>query len=214
MLPAIIDEQQPLTVEEDLFIDVYIEQGYNLNKVGEFLFPGEKNNRRMALEMFRRPHVHAALEDRLNVTLHNKGYNKEETIEHWLKVAKSDIGDYIQWRSFSDPTTGESKTIVKVADSKTIDTSCIKTVKVDRNGTLTFEMYDKVQALKQIGDMLGLHQKQTFAQVEITGKDGGPIQVEDVKSKMLERLNKINTTYSIVAEEVEEIPQNEVPQDI
>lgn len=76
--------------------------------------------------------------------------------------------------------------VVDIKDSAMIDTRAISEVVVDNKGNLKFKLYSKDTALAKLGQYLGLF----IDKSEVTGKDGGPIEVDDARKLLVERLAK------------------------
>lgn len=187
---ATYDKDRKLTKLQKEFVDNYLALNFDVCAAGRKTYTkNPKSAHRWAWDTFRLPHVEAEIKRRVQETLHDAGYNKETLVLEWLKMAKSDISNFLEWEMHHDEETNTYTPVVRVKDSSEMDTGCIKSVKVSRTGKLEFEMYDKQNALKQLGELMGAYPK-TAAAMEITGKDGGAIQIEDVRAKLLERLNK------------------------
>lgn len=186
---AVYDKDRPLTKLQKEFVDNYLKNNFDVCLAGRLTYTkNPKSAHRWAWDTFRLPNVESEIKRRVQETLHDAGFNKETLVMEWLKMAKSDINNFIEWELQHNEDTNTYTPIVRVKDSAEMDTSCIKSVKVSRTGKLEFEMYDKQTALKQLGELMGAYPKQST--VELIGKDGGAIQIENVRSKLLERLNK------------------------
>lgn len=187
---AMYDKDRNLTKLQKEFVDNYLALNFDVCAAGRKTYTkNPKSAHRWAWDTFRLPNVEAEIKKRVQETLHDAGFNKETLVMEWLKMAKSDISNFIEWELIHNPDTNTYTPIVTVKDSSDMDTSCVKSVKVSRTGKLEFEMYDKQNALKQIGELMGAYPKSSSA-IEITGKDGGAIEIETVRTKLLEKLNK------------------------
>ncbi|MFA5037655.1 MAG: terminase small subunit [Candidatus Izemoplasmatales bacterium] len=185
------DADKNLTKLQKAFVEEYISNDFNVAEAGRKIYTkSPKSAHKWAWETFRLPHVKKEIERRVQEKLHDQGFSKDSIIQEWLRMAKSDIADFIEWDFRLNEETHAYEPIIHVRRSEEVDTKVMKSVKVGRNGKLEFEMYDKQQALKQLGELMGIYPK--TSQVEVVGKDGGAIQIEDVRSKLLERLNKIS----------------------
>jgi len=135
------------------------------------------------------PHVKKEIERRVQEKLHDQGFNKDSIIQEWLRMAKSDIADFIDWDFRYNEETQSYQPNIHMRRAEEVDTRSIKSIKIARSGKMEFELYDKQAALKQLGELMGIYPKNNT--VEVVGKDGGAIQIEDVRTKLLERLNKM-----------------------
>jgi len=79
------------------------------------------------------------------------------------KIAFADIGEYVEFNN----------NMVTLRDSGKVDTSVISEVQSTQYG-VKIKLHNKANALEMIGKHLGMFKDK----VEVTGKDGGPIQVE------------------------------------
>jgi phage terminase small subunit len=189
---AIDDKNRSLTKTQRAFVEAYLRLDMNVKGAGREIW-GVKYPRsytQKAWEMFRLPHVKAEIDKRVAGQLHDLGYNKDHLIKEWMKLANADASDFVEWELRYDPESQTYTPIIRMKPSSEVDGACIKSVKIGRTGKIEFELYDKTVAMKQVGEIMGLYPK--TQQVEITGKDGGVIEIEDVRSKLLERLNKIS----------------------
>lgn len=191
---AVYDKDRHLTKLQKEFVENYLTNNFDVCKAARLTYTkNPKSAHRWGWDTFRLPNVETEIKRRVQEAMHDAGYNKETLVMEWLRMAKSDIGNFIEWELVHNLDTNTYTPVVNVKDSHEVDTSIIKSVKVSRTGKLEFEMYDKQNALKQLGELMGIYPK-AANNLEITGKDGGAIQIEDVRAKLLERLNKIVST--------------------
>jgi len=198
---AVNDKDKKLTQKQKAFVDAYLSNGFNVQGAGRVAHPtcNPKSLAGWAWTTFRLPHVQAEINRRKEEVLHDMGFNKEHLIKEWLKLANADASDFVEWELRYDEQTQTYVPIIRMKPSSEVDGACIKSVKIGRTGKIEFELYDKTVAMKQIGEIMGLYPK--TQQVEITGKDGQAIQVEEIKNKMLEKLNKIVAVTQDVKDE-------------
>jgi hypothetical protein len=188
---AVYDKERKLTPLQKEFVNQYLKLNFDVCAAGRATYlKNPKSAHRWAWDTFRLPNVETEIKKRVQEALHDAGFNKETLVMEWLKMAKSDISNFLTWEMQHDEATNTYTPTVRVKDSSEMDTSSIKSVKVSRTGKLEFEMYDKQTALKQLGELMGAYPKASNT-VELTGKDGGAIQIESVRAKLLERLNKV-----------------------
>lgn len=101
----------------------------------------------------------------------------------WYKVRdekgdQEDGGGHFRWEPKIDPETGEQawyyENIVKLHDSDEIDTSNIKSIRIDK-GEAVVEMYDKYKALDSLAKYTDLYQTKH--------SDGGVTIVDDIEEE-------------------------------
>lgn len=189
---AVDDKDKKLNHRQIVFVDAYLMNGFNVIAAGRVAHPtcNPKSLAGWAWKTFRMPHVAAEINKRKEEVLHDMGFNKEHLVAEWMKLANADASDFVEWELRYDEQLQVYTPIIRMKPSSEVDGACIKSVKIGRTGKIEFELYDKTVAMKQVGEIMSIYPK--TSQVEITGKDGGAIQIEDVRSKLLERLNKIS----------------------
>jgi phage terminase small subunit len=107
----------------------------------------------------------------------------KEVLLELKKIGFADIKNFLTFRTEKvstgeDPETGEPLNeytqIIELFDSDEVDGSVIQEVSLNAKGTFTFKLYDKLKALDKIGQHLGMFKELK----EITGKDGGPVELK------------------------------------
>lgn len=103
------------------------------------------------------------------------------------KIAFADIGDFVQF----------DNNLVTLKDSSEVDTSVVSEVQSTQYG-VKIKLYNKHSALESIGKHLGMFREK----VEVTGKDGGPIEINHNISMLRDKIDGIvNKLTKGVAEE-------------
>jgi phage terminase small subunit len=118
----------------------------------------------------------------------------EKVLEELAHIAFDDVKNYLAFRNEKQivgldeqlQPVFDYQPIVEVKDSNDIDTRGISEVVVDSKGGFKFKLYPKDVALQKLGQYLGLF----IDRSEITGKDGGPIEINDARNILIEKLNK------------------------
>ena len=124
----------------------------------------------------------------------------DKVLEEYAKLGFSDVTDYLQVVTERilvghDKETGEPisdiSQFVLMKDTKDIPPeklAAISEVKQHKDGSISFKLHDKRGALDSIARHLGM-----FAErVELTGKDGGPIQTAvDLSGLTIEELRNL-----------------------
>lgn len=118
----------------------------------------------------------------------------EKVLTELAHIAFDDIKNYVDFRT-EKKQVGTDKNgnpiydyaqVVDIKDSERIDTRSISEVAVDQKGNFKFKLYPKDTALVKLGQYLGLFIDKT----ELTGKDGGPIEINDARQLLIEKLSK------------------------
>jgi len=188
--PAVGDENKPLTKLQKAFVEEYLTNDFNVCEAGRKVYTkNPKAAHSWAWDTFRLPHVKKEIERRVQEKLHDQGFSKDSIVQEWLRMAKSDIADFVDWDFRYNEETQSYQPVIHMRRAEEVDTRNIKSIKIARNGKMEFELYDKQRALKELGELMGIYPKTST--MEVVGKDGGAIQIEDVRTKLLERLNKM-----------------------
>jgi hypothetical protein len=191
-LGSIDDKEKPLTVMEKTFAENFVSCGFSVQKAGALCWGLDpKANEYRGWKMYNLPHVKKYIEELSEKRLKDMGFTKESVLEQYLKVSQADLGDFVEWAS--DP---DGKVTINTKSSKDVDTSLVKKIKTDKFGQVEIELHDKMNALKNIADILGLIPKQNS--MEIVGKGGGPIQVEIVRERLSERLTRFANATDVI----------------
>lgn len=161
----------------------------------------DSNIARYSSDLAQQPIVKARLEE-LRATLTERNMiTVEKVLEEMSHIAFDNIKNYIEFRTIPIVERDEDKEPIYDAngkpmldyvqrvimkDSDEIDGRSISEVKLDARGNLSFKLYPKDAALNKIGQYLGMFVEKT----EISGKDGGPIEIVDARRNLVERLIK------------------------
>lgn len=124
-----------------------------------------------------------ALQDEVTEAIKAKRIiTEEEILTEYAKIAKADIKSFLEFRTAQtvvghDKNTGEPiidyAQIIEVKDSDEVDGTLISEVSISKDGTFKFKLHDKMNALEKAGKHLGMFVEKH----EVTGKDGGAIEV-------------------------------------
>lgn len=94
---------------------------------------------------------------------------REEIFEEWRAVAFADAGEYLQTSAEADGTVSVSLRDLNACR----DTRAIAEISPGSSGNFKLKLYDKTQALQQLGKLLGLSQEESTPQkilVELKGE--------------------------------------------
>jgi phage terminase small subunit len=147
-----------------------------------------------AAQLLRKPAVAQKIKEMQDTLATRNIVTVEKVIDELSKIAFDDIKNYLEFGSAEivigkDVTGSEiikSFTDVKIKNSADIDTRNIQEIQLDSKGNLKFKLYPKDAALTQLGRYLGIFTDKT----EVTGKDGGPIEVDFIRQKIIKQLAK------------------------
>lgn len=159
-----------LTPKQQRFVDEYL---VDLNATQAAIRAGYSAKRaaEIAYQLLQKTTVQAAIAERMKARQERTEITQDRVLAELAKIAFSDQRAVMEW--------GPSG--VKLRDSKAL-TDCQAAIVAEvsesvtaAGGTLKLKTHDKVGALKLLGEHLGMFKQR----VELTGKDGGPIQSQD-----------------------------------
>lgn len=175
------DAYESLAAKQRRFVDAYFEYGFNGTQAVIEAGYSENGAAVQATRLLRNAKVKAAISERLD----EAAMPANEVLARLADIARSDIGDLLtlQQREMKG-ATGEDETVewamVNLAAAKRAGlTRYIKSITWTNNGP-KLELHDAMAALVNIGKAHGLFVERQ----EVTGKDGGPIQVEDARARL------------------------------
>ena len=148
-----------------------------------------------ACKMAKKPAIQARVAE-LRATLTERNMlTAEQVLLELGRIAFDDIRNYLDFSTektvveYDDGTPiYDYRTIVNMKNSDQIDTRNISEIQIAPNGAFKFKLYPKDQALIQLGKHLGLFNEK----VEITGKGGGPVVIEDARKQLAAKLIKLH----------------------
>ena len=119
---------------------------------------------------------------------------QDKVLKELAKIGFADLKDYLEYKTAKSVVEYDEAgkpiidytTIIDLIDSREVDTSPVQEVSISKDGTFKFKLYDKQKALELIGKHLGMFVDKT----EVTGKDGGPIEIQDARQSLIEKLTK------------------------
>lgn len=115
----------------------------------------------------------------------------QAVLNEYAKIAFADIGNFVEF----DNNT------VTLKDSSGVDTSMISEVQSTQHG-VKIKLHNKQTALEALGKSLGMFREK----VEVTGKDGGPLEVKTNLDALRSKLDQIvnRAKSQAVSEMIEE----------
>jgi hypothetical protein len=172
---------------QKIFIEAYV-RTFSLKKAAMAAGYKEYNAYHAGKVMSELPHLKPLIEERKNEYLEGIGFSRERTIAELCKQAYSDLGDFIEWNTVFDKDANRYFHHVRVKDSAEIDTSVLKSVKINKNGNLEIDLCDKQAALDKLCKILKLYGNDTL---EVTGPNGGAIQIEELRSRLVDKFTNL-----------------------
>lgn len=178
-----------LTTKEHRLVDLYFEH-LDLKKVAEVTGILHRD----VINEFKKPHIRVEIQKRTDEIRANSIVSAEEVVEELALIAFADIGDFV--------TFGPDGVAVKNQEEMPT-TSVISEVSNSAHG-VKFKMHDKMRALENIGKYLGMFRDR----IEVTGKDGAPIEMESPLDKMNAKLDQIIKSTNEATKERDKILEN------
>jgi phage terminase small subunit len=166
--------------KERLFVEGYLQ---TLNKRSAAKYAGytQETAKRFAYEIFKRPHVREAIEILLRT---RTGVTKAWLIDKLVAIIDTDLADVADWdesgglifKASADLTTEQKVAVSEIIEERT-----------KLGNTLKVKLYDKLSAMSHLAKLLNL----LVDRQEISGPNGGPVEVTDHRARIMDRLNAI-----------------------
>lgn len=115
----------------------------------------------------------------------------KEVLRELKRIGFADIKDFLSFRTEktvieSDedgkPIIGYGQ-VIEVKDSDQVDGKVIQEVSLSAKGVFTFKLHNKMDALDKLGKHLGMFKDK----LEVSGKDGGAIQVQNMSEADMDK---------------------------
>lgn len=178
-----------LTPKQRAFVREYL---IDLNGTQAAIRAGysEKTARSVAAENLTKPNIAAAIDAAMKLRAERTDITANMVLKELAKIGFSDIRKAIKWRAHlveeeDNPEGGDIaviKTIVtnqvELIGSDDIDdetAAAISEISQNQGGGIKLKLHDKRAALVDLGKHLGMFKEK----VEVTGKDGGPIETNE-----------------------------------
>lgn len=147
---------------------------------------GYKASEKAAHRCRHRPDVSGRIDEILAAAAAKNDVTVERVIVELAKIAFADPGDYFDWGPDGVAILPKSGL---TADQRAVVAEVSET-RSETGGSIKLRLSDKQAALEKLGRHLGMFREK----VEMTGKDGGPIETKDVS--MLEAARRIAFTLA------------------
>lgn len=185
--------ENELTAKQRAFVREYL---IDLNATQAAIRAGysEKTAAQVGAENLRKPDVASAIEAAMKIRADRTDITADRVLKELAKIGFADIRKAIRWHSHlineeDNPDGGDVaviKTIVtnqvEIIASEDIDddtAAAISEISQNTTGGIKLKLHDKRAALVDIGKHLGMFTDK----VEVTGKNGGPIEHKDVSAR-------------------------------
>lgn len=145
-----------------------------------------------ACKLAAKPKVYQRLKELQDEIKERNFITVEKIIEEYAKIGFADIKDYLSF-GMKELETGQNEDgepivvpvqTVNVKPSEEVDGTLISEVSINSKGVFTFKMHDKMNALEKMGRYLGMFRDK----VEVTGKDGGAIEIDSPRERIERRI--------------------------
>lgn len=156
-----IDDPQ-FSFREKVFITEYLKH-HNASLAARKAGYTESRSAVAAYEVKHRPHVAHAIAQEEEAALNRSKITKEQIIENLAVIANHDVSDIVEWSEIELTTNDQGNLVVKgsprLKPSSILPrelTYAVKKVKVNLDGSVNIEFYDKINALEKLARYLGL----------------------------------------------------------
>lgn len=193
------DWETELTAKQRAFVREYL---LDLNATQAAIRAGysEKTAYSVGHENLSKPEIVAAIDAAMKLRAERTDITADRVLKELAKIGFADIRKAVKWQSAmiteeDNPEGGDiaviktvvTNTIQMVASEELDDETAAAIAEVSQNATggVKIKLHDKRAALVDIGKHLGMFREK----VEVTGKDGGPIEVADMTD--IERARRV-----------------------
>ena len=156
--------QVTLTDKQELFCQEYL---VDLNATGAAKRSGfsPRSAKSISTTLMAKPHIKQRVAELMKNRAERLGITQDLVINGLVGIVKEDIRNFLSFKpnkvTVIDPETGEkiekeAGVQVSYKDSDTIDTTNISEIFIGRNGQLKIKLYQKDNALIQLGRHLGM----------------------------------------------------------
>jgi phage terminase small subunit len=174
------DWAQDLDDRERLFVEGYL-QTLNKREAARLAGYTESSAIRHAHEIFRRPNVREAIEHLLRT---RNGVTKTWLVDKLVAIIDTNLADVADWNEVGELTF---KASTELTDEQKVAVAEVMNERTKLGDTLKVKLYDKMAAMAHLAKLLNL----LVDRQEISGPNGGPVEVTDHRARIMDRLNAI-----------------------
>lgn len=163
-------KQRKLTPKQQRFVDEYL---VDLNATQAAIRAGysQKTANEQAARLLANVSVQTAIAERIKAREQRTEITQDKVVKELAKVAFGDPRNVMTW----GPSGVKLKDSEELTDDEAAFVSEVSETTTEHGGNLKLKTNDKLKALELLGKHLGMFREK----VELTGKDGGPIQTQD-----------------------------------
>lgn len=160
-----------LTNKQRRFVDEYLK---DLNATQAAIRAGysEKTAGQIGERLLKKVEIQQAISERMKEREQRTGITQDRVLSELAKIAFGDKRSLMEW----GPSGVKLKDSNTLSDDQAAQVSEVSESVTNAGGTLKLKTHDKVKALELLGRHLGMFKDQ----VEVTGKDGGPVQHTEI----------------------------------
>lgn len=171
-----------LTPKQLRFVDEYLID-LNATQAASRAGYSEKTAYSMGQRLLKNAEIQKYIKQRMKAREKRTEVTQDKVLKELAKVGFSDIKDFLEFKTAKGivgyDNDGEAvidwRVNLAVKDSAEVDGSLISEVSISKDGVFKFKLHDKMSALDKLGRHLGMFKDK----MELTGKDGGPIETID-----------------------------------
>lgn len=157
-----------LTAKQQRFVQEYL---IDLNATQAAIRAGysAKTAEVIGHENLRKPKIAEAVEKAMAERAKRTEITADRVLQELAKIGFANMSDYTTW----GPRGVTLKDSSKLTPEQTAAISEVSETVTESGGSIRFKLHDKISALEKIGRHLGMFKEK----VELTGEEGGPLQV-------------------------------------
>lgn len=158
-----------LTPKQQRFVEEYL---VDLNATQAAIRAGysPKTAGQIGERLLKKVEIQQALSERMKAREQRTEVTQDRVVKELAKIAFGDPRNVMTW----GPTGVKLKASTELTDDEAAFVSEVSETTTEHGGSLKLKTNDKLKALELLGRHLGMFKEK----VEVTGKDGGPIQTQ------------------------------------
>lgn len=159
-----------LTPKQQRFVEEYL---VDLNATQAAIRAGysPKTAGQIGDRLLKKAETQQALAERMKAREQRTEVTQDRVVKELAKIAFGDPRNVMTW----GPTGVKLKASTELTDDEAAFVSEVSETTTEHGGSLKLKTNDKLKALELLGRHLGMFKEK----VEVTGKDGGPIQTQN-----------------------------------
>jgi phage terminase small subunit len=173
-----------LSDKERLFVEGYL-QTLNKREAAKYAGYTQATANRRAFDVFNRPHVREAIEQLLQT---RAGVTKAWIIDQLVEIAQTKATDICEWneiglrlKNFDEIEADKIGAVAEIEETRVVDKKGNDVI------TIKIKTHNRHQALKDLAKIFRMEVERQ----EISGPNGGPVEVTGHRARIMDRLNAI-----------------------